>query len=79
MTPIAVIPGQRFGHLTATRQLKSDAGGNRRWTFTCDCGRTCRTRVSNVTYNLRRLGWASCIACYRAAGGWAAIEARRAS
>lgn len=65
MTPIPIVPGQWFGDVVATKQCKTDAGGNRRWKFTCRCGRAFIARVSNVTYNLRRYGRAACLDCQR--------------
>jgi hypothetical protein len=69
--PIAA--GQRFDHLVAVEPSTTDAKGNRRWVFTCDCGQQVTWRVSTVVSNVRRLGWCSCPDCYRKAGSWQAI------
>jgi hypothetical protein len=70
---LQVSPGDRFGKLTAVEPAETDAKGNRRWTFQCDCGAMVTWRVSTVTSNVRRLGWCSCPCCYLAAGGWQGI------
>ncbi len=62
--PLSCRVGQRFGHLVAVRRLPNDAGYNQVWEFTCDCGGRHESRLSNVTYTLRTVDWASCKPCY---------------
>lgn len=71
------VAGEQFDKLTAVESAGIDAGGNLRWSFACVCGERVTWRVSTVRANVRRLGWCSCKACYRAAGGWRDIETTR--
>lgn len=68
-------PGEAFGKLVAIESAGRDDRGRLHWLFECACGRREKWQVANVTYNLRKLGWCSCRACYAEAGGWAGIVA----
>jgi hypothetical protein len=72
-------PGDVFGHLTAIEPRPS-VHGYAMWLFECRCRSATNdarfvARVATVRHNLRKIGWASCATCYRAAGGWEAIKA----
>jgi hypothetical protein len=74
--------GERFGRLVALKRADDyvHPRGDRcvRWTFLCDCGARVRMRPTTARWNVRRIGWCSCRACYFEAGGWDAIAARAA-
>jgi hypothetical protein len=72
--PIA--PGDRFDRLVAVEDAGRDTRGNLRWRFTCLCGGSITTRPSNVRQWVRKIGWASCLVCYRREGSWPALVAR---
>lgn len=67
--------GDVFDHLTAV-ESRPGVKGYAMWLFQCRCGSDAFVvRVATVRYNLRKIGWASCKACYTAAGAWKTIAA----
>lgn len=77
--PEQIAAGDVFGSLTALESAGRDRRGRLRWCFRCSCGATVTWNVATVTYNVRRLGFCACPACYVAAGGWREIARRDAA
>lgn len=44
----SIIPGQKFGRLTAMSVAYVDSGGNRHWLCSCECGNQSRVLTSNL-------------------------------